>query len=231
MTIYFAGHGDWQVKDADVPWAKVPRGTTMYFYTENAKTLSTAAMTMIAIERGESAEVAPTGNDILGEANGEFGAYQTVPNYTLYPDTPEKNAVVEFVIGAGNVIFVDAPTQLCTGVGDDGRACIDSGLPVHTCGGLFADPRVAGQDVVWLACRALGLDDAGGEAIGVNAMDPAGVDSSGDWSAFEAQAWGNFNNMTPDDFWDYFQNLTDEEKLAVLTWDQARARLESEGRI
>jgi hypothetical protein len=29
MTIYLAGHGSWDVKDASVPYARIPRGTTL----------------------------------------------------------------------------------------------------------------------------------------------------------------------------------------------------------
>lgn len=226
MTIYLAGHGNWDVRNTDAPWAKVPPGTTIHFYTENGRTLATASMAMIAIERGESVDFVPSGRDILSEPAGEYSEYRSAPNYTLYPDTPDKCRLLEWVIGTGNVIFVDQETPLCTGTGADGTACMDS--PRHTCEGLFADPRVEGQEVVWLACTAYGLDPAGGQALGVNTSQPVGSD---DWEAFTNDAWQRFCNMGPDDYWAYFLALDPQQQVAVLSWDDVRNRFVQEGRF
>lgn len=236
MTIYLSGHGGWDVKNSAVPYARIPRGVTMHFYTENGKNLATAAMAMIAIERGDAAGL-PGANDLLGDPNGVYEEYKTCPNYTLHKDTPEKNKVIEAVIGAGNVIFVQDSTPLCTGIGKEKdrtgkpKRCIDSDSPIHTCGGLLANPRLVGQEVVWLACRSLGLDAVGGRAVGVNALqEELGAGQGTQWAEFTDSAWTYFDAATPDDFWAWFQQQDARAQIALLAGDPIRARLISEGR-
>jgi hypothetical protein len=228
--MYLAGHGNWVVQKSDTPWARVPPGSTLYLYTDNAHTLSTAAMTMIAIERGEAAAPIPAAGDILGDSRGEFSASTPVANYTLYPDTPDKMQVVRMIIGDGNVITVDAATPMCTGTSDNGRPCVEDATGRHGCNGLFALPAVQNQDIVWLACTAVGLTAVPGQSVGVNDMQVAG-NSPSTWDDWENEAWANFQNMSPDDFWSYVQGLNDEKKAAVITWDAVRDRLVAEGRI
>jgi hypothetical protein len=230
MAIYLSGHGSWEVQEQDTPWAKVPRGTKIHFYTENAKTLRTAAMVVIAVERGDTP--LPAAGDLLGETNGTFEQYKSCPNYTLFPDTPDKNQVIEAVIGTGNVIFVNAAKPLCTGIRKkDGKRCMDSDDPLHDCDGLFADPRVVGQEIVWLACRALGLEDVGGRATGVDAPQYELGEGAGTEFAEESRAaWVYFNRATPDDFWTYFCGLSPELQMSCLTINPIRDRLIAEGR-
>lgn len=229
MAFYLSGHGSWEVQNSEVPLAKVPRGTSIEFWTENGKCLLTAAMLVLATEKGDTP--LPAAGDLLGDANGDGSEYRTVPNYTLHPDTPEKNQVIEAVIGSGNVLFVDKSTPLCTGKRSDGTNCIDSDDPFHDCQGLFADSRVVGKQLVWLACRAIGLKDYGGGSVGVNANQyELGAGGSAKFREWLDSVDGAIRSKSPDEFWTYFKALPKEYQASLITINGIRDWLIAQGR-
>jgi Putative adhesin Stv domain len=140
--VMIIGHGGWDLSDP--PYAQVPRDTTIYFYAESGTSWVGANM-----------ELALTLSDAFknAEANQEGKAYSSVPNYTLSPLDAETRTQLEGLDPGGYVsVYVDADTKLCTDT--DGSLC---GSGIHACGGLFADPRVVGNDCYWMACRVIEL--------------------------------------------------------------------------
>jgi hypothetical protein len=206
MPVYLAGHGGWNVINSKYPYAKVPRGTTISFYSENAKGLPTMSVAEI---------VSLSMDGLLGDSNGDFGEYKSCPNYTLYVDTSYKQGVWNAL---GCLQFPDG-TPLCTGVGSNGVACMDSGLPVHTCNGIFADNRVAGNEVLWLACRSLQMYPMGGQAIGVNTGQSQIGTSGASTGTLQQNTIDKMGTLSPDDFWAWFLTLADNEQWSVLSID------------
>ncbi len=217
MPLYLVGHGGWNVINSAFPYAKVPRGTSISFYTENAKLLGVTTAPEIA-------KLAAA--DALGESNGTFEQYKPVPNYTLSPlDDYTRWFYGEVIPGC---VPVDVDTPLCTGEGDDGP-CIESDDPLHTCTGLFA--TYAGQEIVWLACRAMMLRPAGGAAAGVNTLQAEiGTDPSTESADWTNEAWSYFSTASPDDFWTWFVSLDEDQRMTVMAWHQVADRFVSEGR-
>jgi hypothetical protein len=75
MTVVLSGHGGFEL-DTKPPWATVPPGTTINFYTENMKALFDDAGG--AIETLSAAFQSATPSQVVS-------AGQSCPNYTLYP--------------------------------------------------------------------------------------------------------------------------------------------------
>lgn len=138
--VMLIGHGGWDLTDP--PYAQVPRDTTIIFYAESGKTWIGANMNQ-SLTLSEAFQNA--------EPNQQGTAYQTMPNYTLSPLDTETRTFLESLDPGGYIsIYVDADTKLCTDTAGD--QC-ESGI--HRCTGLFADPRVAGNDVYWMACTVI----------------------------------------------------------------------------
>jgi hypothetical protein len=90
---------------------------------------------------------------------------------------------------------------------------------------------VVGKQLVWLACRAIGLKEYGGESVGVNAnQDILGAGGSKNFADWASSSWNYFHAATPDDFWEYFKGLSTEYQLSLLTINPVRDRLRAEGR-
>jgi hypothetical protein len=155
--IVLSGHGSWEMKDG---YTQLPARTSIKFYTCNMKTLSDGLGG--DIDRGIVANLEP---------DQESGPYSTVPNMRLYPPhglnirTPNANT--------WNVI--DIPTSTVPTSNKNLQVRIDH----HYGGGgdlktllELLQPALVGHEVtiLWAACRAIGLHNAGGKYVGVNAM-------------------------------------------------------------
>jgi len=134
------GHGGWNLQ-TEPAYAQVPRGTTIYFYTENLK--------ILRMDHGNCINEL---NELFraAEANQENGPYSTVPNYTLSPiqnDSPPW------------VYQVTQDTPFCTNDGSDPQVVCESGI--HRCDGLFAQDELVGATLHWSACRVVELEAVG----------------------------------------------------------------------
>jgi hypothetical protein len=217
MPVYLAGHGGWNVVNSKYPYAKVPRGTSISFYSENNKALPTMSVAEI---------VSLSMNGLLGDSNGDFQQYKTCPNYTLYEDTSYKKGVWDAL---GCLQFPDG-TPLCTGIGSDGVACMDSGSPTHLCNGILADGRVAGNEVLWLACRVTQLAPKGGEALGVNVNQYEVGSSGGSVQGFIDVATDKLTNLSDDDFWAWFLTISETQQYQLLSIEDMGQKFAAEQR-
>lgn len=140
--VMLIGHGGWDLTDP--PYAQVPRGTTIHFYLESGRTWVGANML-------QSLTLSDAFKDAEPNQSGE--EYKSIPNYTLSELDAETKAYLQSLDpGSYTSIYVDVDTKLCND--EAGDTC---GNGIHGCGGLFADPRVVGNEVYWMACRATEL--------------------------------------------------------------------------
>ena len=109
----------------------VPAGTSVKFYTEGNKLMTVAFATQLM-----------TGQDGGAMPDLEAGAFRSVQNMRLYP-APEYHAAVQQAI------------QQAGGTAGDIRI-------VNNAGGVTLQSlleELKGNDLTWIACRALGLKE------------------------------------------------------------------------
>lgn len=149
-TVYVIGHGIWNFKSAGKPWASVPRDTSISFYTDNLHNLFFVNGLRIYELGG-----------IVGSQEGDTHTYGMSPaNYQIQALTETQKEWYELLDSGGAIpkfIGYDLPDNinLCNGTPE---TCDDAGN--HDCDGLFAHPDVVGNDIVWLACQGVELDNA-----------------------------------------------------------------------
>ncbi|HOY49863.1 MAG TPA: hypothetical protein PL185_08935 [Flavobacteriales bacterium] len=155
-VIVLSGHGSWEMKDG---YVTLPAKCSIKFYTCNMKTLSDGLGG--DIDRGIVSGLDP---------DQEAGPFSTVPNMRLYPPagllirTPDARTwnVVDLpgpVPHDNKNLQVRIANQY--GGGGDLKTLLD-----------MLRPAITGQEVtiLWAACRAIGLKNAGGKSIGINTM-------------------------------------------------------------
>lgn len=209
MPVMLIGHGGWDVK-GEPAYALMPRATSITFYTENFKLL----------EAGSAAEIVSLSQVFQdAEPNQTVEGFKWAPNYTLSQLEPEplqymKDSLHQDV----TAVFVEQDTRLCEG---DGSRCGDG---FHDCSGLLARRDVVGQQLYWVACRHVALNEAGGIFAGANqgslGLGPDAelvplVDSAG-------------LTQPGQEFWEQFETISDDQKLqdwhALPDTDQASLR-------
>ncbi len=132
MPTFLCGHGNWHLEDG---FARVPSGTQVTFYTQNAKTLFLPEA--LKILEGTT-QFQDSQLDIYHEG-------QSVPNMTLSDGGPEWRAKFELSAkkrsDAYKLIFADK---------DNPKKLSD------------VMQFLEGEQLVWVACRALALDKISG---------------------------------------------------------------------
>jgi hypothetical protein len=199
------GHGGWDVT-GEPAYAKVPRGTSLTFYTENFKLLYA----------GNAAEITSQSQLFQdAEAAHTVAQFMQTPNYTLYALEAELRQYFKENLSADVTALwvgdeVTDGVRLCTNAASQG--CIDG---FHDCDGILAHPDVQGQQLYWIACREVKLNEVGGALVGVNNAQneldnrAATPDVTPDGTAGMSQEGVTFYNN--------FDTTDDESKLTA--WD------------
>lgn len=157
MPVMLIGHGGWDVT-GEPAYAKIPRGTSLTFYTENFKLLYA----------GNAAEITSQSQLFQdAEAAHTVAQFMQTPNYTLYALEPELRQYFKDNLSADVTALwvgdeVTDGVRLCTSTSS---GCVDG---FHDCDGILAHPSVQGQELYWIACREVKLNEVGGALIGVN---------------------------------------------------------------
>ncbi len=158
--IVFSGHGSWELGGDE--FVQLPGNAQMKFYTLNAKTLSDALGGLI-----------DTGNVVGINPDQEAGPHQSVPDLRLFPPVNPPLNLQQPPATSWSVAMLPGPVPV-----DDKNIQVrirndhGDGMSLKQ---LFQElnPAITTADSVlflWAACRAVNLADAGGEALGVNAM-------------------------------------------------------------
>lgn len=159
-TIVFSGHGDWPLKDDE--FVQLPRKCTMKFYTMNMKTLSDGLGG--DIDRGLVSGLEPS---------QVAAPFTNIPNMRLYPPhgltIKSPDSVNWRILTLPTAIPVDNKNLQIKIANRYG-----GGANLSTLFELLEDViHETKEDItfLWAACRAINLQDTGGEKIGVNAME------------------------------------------------------------
>ncbi len=224
MPVMLIGHGTWDVK-GEPAYAMMPRNTSITFYTENFKLLRSdnAAQITSLSQVFQAAEPSQT-----------VEAFKTAPNYTL--QKLEQQLLDMFNANLAQdvtAVFVDADTRLC---GGDGTTCGDG---FHDCTGLLARGDGAGQQLYWIACRHVGLEEVGGLLAGVNqgatglgtssGFQMPGLDASGLTDGGQAY-WTDFDGLDNDTRLERWLALDPADTERLLMDDRIRSWWEAEVR-
>jgi hypothetical protein len=127
MPVFLIGHGNWYPSDG---FTTVPAGTSITFYTQNAKLLHKSVALKIV------------DGTTTFEPDGTHGPFRTIPNMTLSFFSDEDNQ--EFRDRAkkrdGGYTLFFAPKG--------GKVKLSE---------LFQRSEFIGKELIWLACRSLDL--------------------------------------------------------------------------
>ena len=154
--IVLSGHGSWEMKDG---YTTLPAKCSIKFYTCNMKTLSDGLGG--DIDRGLVSGLVP---------DQESGPFSTVPNMRLYPPTglnirtPGNNwDIIE--LGSSAIPISSKNLQVKIAAKYPGGADLKVILK-------YLQNAIMGNEctILWAACRAIGLKNTGGNAMGVNMM-------------------------------------------------------------
>jgi hypothetical protein len=195
MPVMLIGHGGWDVS-GEPAYAKMPRGTSITFYTDNLKLL-----------RQDNAAEITNLSQLFKDAqpNQTVEAFKSSPNYTLSELEPDLLAYMQGNLAVDvTPVFVTADTRLCEG---DGTTCGDG---FHDCTGLLSRPDVVGKELMWVACRHVQLNEVGGLLAGVN-QGSAGVGTGVDYVMPGMDSSGL--TQGGNEYYEQFSSMADDEKL------------------
>ncbi len=148
-TLIVHGHGKWFLNN---DFTTTPGNVSVEFYTEGGKNQLTGFVYEYLLGSG----MPLTG----GEADSVIGPYRQTPDYTLSPLSREDADTALRYYNKGTLVINPDYKLIILGPGAS-RVKLSTFLK-------FADTRKFSK-IVWLACRAVDLNDKGGRNLGFNA--------------------------------------------------------------
>ncbi|MGZ0077837.1 putative adhesin [Methylomonas sp. BW4-1] len=125
MKYFMTGHGGWTVSDG---YFDLPKGTTVKFYTENAKLMLSSDVYKIV------------NGTFKGSPTNIVGEYRSCQNMTLYPDDAEY-------IGPTDAALAQNP--------DSANCRVYRVTAAKKLKDIVKD--LAGHEIIWCCCRDLSL--------------------------------------------------------------------------
>lgn len=124
MKYFMTGHGGWTVKDG---YVDLPKGTSVSFYTENAKLMLSSDVYKIV------------DGSFAGEPTSVIGEYRQCQNMTLYPD---------------DAVYV-GPTDAALLRNPDAAQCRVYRVAAQKKLSDIIANELAGHQIIWCCCRDL----------------------------------------------------------------------------